>query len=109
MTEPSTEDQVFRALADPRRRAIFEALSEHGEQPVLQLVERFDISQPAVSQHLRTLREAGLVRARREGRLTYYEVDPEGLAPLVDWIAHYRAFWTERLHALATLLEEMDR
>ena len=60
------------------------------------LTARFDISQPAVSQHLATLRHAGLVRNRREGRLVYYRVDPRGLTPLVDWIAHYRAFWTER-------------
>ncbi len=101
------EDAVFRALADPNRRAIFERLT-HGEAAVRDLTARFDISQPAVSQHLAALRGAGLVAERREGRLVYYRVEPKGLRPLVDWIAHYQSFWLERLDALQALLEEMD-
>jgi DNA-binding transcriptional ArsR family regulator len=101
------EDTVFRALADPSRRAIFERLTR-GEAAVKHLTARFDISQPAVSQHLATLRSAGLVSERREGRLVYYRVDPHGLRPLVDWIAHYQAFWRERLDRLRALLKEMD-
>ena len=101
------EDAVFRALADPSRRAIFERLTR-GEAAVKDLTARFDISQPAVSQHLATLRGAGLVCERREGRLVYYRVEPKGLRPLVDWIAHYQAFWRERLDRLQALLEEMD-
>ena len=66
------------------------------------------ISQPAVSQHLATLRDAGLVDGRREGRCVYYRVQPEGLAPLVDWIAHFRAFWTDRLGRLEQLLDTLD-
>jgi len=83
------EDIVFRALADPSRRAIFERLTR-GEAPVKDLTARFDISQPAVSQHLAALRSAGLVSERREGRLVYYRVEPEGLRPLIDWIAETR-------------------
>lgn len=102
-----TQDAVFRALADPSRRAIFERLT-HGEAAVKDLTARFEISQPAVSQHLAALRTAGLVRERKEGRLVYYRVEPKGLKPLVDWIAHYQAFWTERVDQLAKLLEEME-
>ncbi len=86
------EDAIFRALADPSRRAIFESLAG-GEAAVKELTARFEISQPAVSQHLATLRGAGLVSERREGRLVYYRIEPEGLRPLIDWIAHYQAFW----------------
>ncbi len=102
-----TEQAVFRALADPSRRAIFERLTR-GEAAVKDLTACFDISQPAVSQHLAALRRASLVKERREGRLVYYRVQPKGLRPLVDWIAHYQAFWQERLGRLETLLKEMD-
>jgi DNA-binding transcriptional ArsR family regulator len=101
------ETRIFQALADPSRRAIFESLTR-GEVPVKDLTARFRISQPAVSQHLATLKAAGLVNARREGRCVYYRVDPRGLAPLIDWIAHYRAFWTDRVGRLERLLERMD-
>ncbi len=102
------ENRIFQALADPSRRAIFESLT-HGEAAVKALTARFDISQPAVSQHLAALKEAGLVTGRREGRCVYYRVEPRGMKPLVDWIAHYRAFWTERVGRLERLLEKMDR
>ena len=69
---------------------------------------RFDISQPAVSQHLAALRNAGLVKERRDGRLVYYRVNPKGLKPLINWIAHYQAFWLERIDRLKALLEEME-
>jgi DNA-binding transcriptional ArsR family regulator len=101
------EDRVFHALADPSRRAILASLTQ-GEVAVRDLTARFDISQPAVSQHLAILREAGLVHGRREGRCVYYRVDPRGMKPLVDWMAHYRAFWTERVGRLERLLEGMD-
>jgi DNA-binding transcriptional ArsR family regulator len=100
-------NEIFQALADPSRRAIFESLTR-GEVAVNDLTARFDISQPAVSQHLATLKKAGLVRARREGRRIYYRVQPSGMKPLIDWIAHYRAFWTEHVARLERLLETMD-
>jgi DNA-binding transcriptional ArsR family regulator len=102
-----TRDGVFRALADPSRRGIFERLTG-GEAAVKDLTARFGISQPAISQHLAALREAGLVKARREGRLVYYAVEPHGLSPLLDWLSQYQAFWKERLDRLTELLKEVD-
>src|SRR3954471_4408749 len=104
----ASQDRVFHALADPSRRAIFESLTR-GEAAVTELTSRFEISQPAVSQHLAALRDAGLVSGRREGRRIYYRVEPRGMKPLIDWIAHYRAFWTEHVDRLEQLLEKMDR
>ena len=101
------QNRIFQALADPSRRAIFESLAR-GEAAVKDLTARFDISQPAVSQHLATLKDAGLVNGRREGRCVYYRVAPRGVKPLIDWIAHYRAFWTEHVDLLEQLLEKMD-
>ena len=103
----AAEDKIFQALADPSRRAIFESLTR-GEAMVKDLTARFDISQPAVSQHLANLKDAGLVNGRREGRCVYYCVEPRGMKPLLDWIAHYRAFWTEHMGRLEQLLENMD-
>src|SRR5688572_9310239 len=101
------EGKIFQALADPSRRAIFELLTR-GEAAVKDLTARFDISQPAVSQHLAALKDAGLVNGRREGRHVYYRVEPRGMKPLIDWIAYYRAFWTEHVDRLEQLLEKMD-
>jgi DNA-binding transcriptional ArsR family regulator len=102
------DDAVFRALADPSRRAIFERLSR-GEAAVKELTARFSISQPAVSQHLGALRKAGLVSERRDGRLVYYRINPQGLRPLIDWLTHYQAFWPERIDRLHALLKELDQ
>ena len=101
------QNKIFHALADPSRRAIFESLTR-GEAAVKDLTARFDISQPAVSQHLATLKDAGLVKGRRDGRRVYYRVEPSGMKPLIDWITYYRAFWTERVGRLERLLEKMD-
>jgi DNA-binding transcriptional ArsR family regulator len=106
-TAAMAEHKIFQALADPSRRAIFESLTR-GEVAVNELTARFDISQPAVSQHLAALKDAGLVDRRREGRHVFYRVDPRGMKPLIDWIAHYRAFWTDRVGRLERLLEKMD-
>jgi DNA-binding transcriptional ArsR family regulator len=100
------EHRIFQALADPSRRAIFESLCR-GEAAVKDLTARFAISQPAVSQHLAALKDAGLVKGRRDGRRVYYRVNPRGIKPLIDWITHYRAFWTEHLGRLETLLGRM--
>lgn len=72
------------------------------------LTAQFKISQPAISQHLAMLKHAGLVRDRRAGRCAYYRVEPRGMKPLIDWIAHYRAFWAEHVDRLERLLEELD-
>ena len=103
----AAENRIFQALADPSRRAIFASLTR-GEAAVKDLTARFDISQPAVSQHLTALRDAGLVHRRSQGRCVYYRVRPRGMKPLIDWIAHYRAFWTEHVDRLEQLLEKMD-
>ena len=106
-TAVAAEDKMFYALADPSRRAIFKSLMR-GESAVKDLTARFEISQPAVSQHLAALKDAGLVIGRREGRCVYYRVEARGLKPLIDWIAHYRVFWTEHVERLEQLLEKMD-
>jgi DNA-binding transcriptional ArsR family regulator len=102
-------DAVFRSLADPTRRAIFERLSRGGEQTVWMLTDHAGVSQPAVSKHLAILKLAGLVRDRREGRETHYSAEPKALAPLIDWIGLYAAFWGERFDRLESLLKRMDQ
>ncbi|MBK9644586.1 MAG: winged helix-turn-helix transcriptional regulator [Deltaproteobacteria bacterium] len=101
------EDKLFQALADSSRRAILQSLTQ-GEAAVRDLTARFDLSQPAISQHLAVLKDAGLVVSRREGRLVYYRVEPEGMRPLFDWLTHYRFFWSERATRLEQLLDRMD-
>ena len=101
------ETRIFQALADPSRRAIFEWITR-GEVGVSDLTARFTISQPAVSQHLAALNAAGLVVGRREGRRVFYRVEPRGMKPLIDWIAHYRSFWPQHVDQLEQLLEKMD-
>ena len=105
---PSVADNLFRALADPTRRAIFERLTRDGEQTVHALTARAGVSQPMVSKHLSALRRARLVRPRRHGRETHYHARPEALAPLVDWIAHYSDFWQDKFDRLGELLKRMD-
>jgi DNA-binding transcriptional ArsR family regulator len=105
----AARDNVFRALADPTRRAIFEHLSRDGEQTVHALTYRAGISQPAVSKHLTVLKRAKLVRFRHEGRETHYSAQPRALAPLVDWMSVYGAFWRDRLDRLEDVLERMDK
>ncbi len=105
---PVPADSVFKALADPTRRAIFERLALDGEQTVHALTQRAGISQPAVSKHLTILKRASLVRHRHQGRETHYSAQPQALAPLVDWMAHYAAFWRDRIDRLEALLERMD-
>jgi DNA-binding transcriptional ArsR family regulator len=102
-------DEVFRALADPTRRAIFERLARDGEQTVHALTDQAGVSQPAVSKHLRVLKQAMLVADRREGRETHYSAQPLALAPLRDWVSLYGAFWNERFDALESLLKRMDQ
>ena len=102
-------DNLFRALADPTRRALFEEMIRHGEQTVHALTRYAGVSQPAVSKHLTVLRRAKLVRHRREGRETHYRAQPNALAPMVNWLNLYGAFWRERFDQLENLLERMDK
>lgn len=102
-----TAPDVFRALSDPTRRAVYERLGE-GELTVSALTANFDVSQPAISQHLAALKSAGLVDERREGRNVYYRIEPQGLEPLIGWIERHRAFWPERIDRLRDVLKRMD-
>ena len=99
---------VFRALADPTRRGLFETLCQGGEATVVALTRTAGVSQPAVSKHLRQLREAGLVTDRPDGRQTHYRARIEALAPLVDWTGRQAAFWERKLDGLEDLLKRMD-
>src|SRR6201996_8364353 len=101
-------NHVFKALSDPTRRAIFEGLTRDGEQTVHALPRRAGISQPAVSKHLTVLKRAKLVGHRRDGRETHYRAEPDALAPMVDWLRDYGAFWRDRFDRLESLLERMD-
>jgi DNA-binding transcriptional ArsR family regulator len=98
----------MKTLADPTRRAVFERIAQGGEVAATGLVRGSKVSQPAISQHLRALREAGLVTERRDGREIRYRIASNGLAPLVDWLGHYQAFWQERFANLDKLLKETE-
>ncbi len=103
------QDTLFRTLADPTRRALFERLCREGEQTVGTLTAGAGISQPAVSKHLGLLKQAGLVRDRQDGRRTHYSADVAALAPLVDWTRTMQGFWEGRFDALEDLLSRMDQ
>jgi DNA-binding transcriptional ArsR family regulator len=105
----TTANALFSSLADPTRRALFERLSRDGEQTVRALTDRAGVSQPAVSKHLAVLKRTGLVRDRRAGRQTHYSAQPQGLAPLVDWMSLYGAYWRDRFDELESLLNRMDQ
>jgi len=105
----AASDLLFRALGDPTRRGLFERLARGEVLTVAALTSRAGVSQPAVSKHLGVLRRAGLVEARPQGRETRYRVRPEGLAPLLGWMARYAQFWDGRFDALEDLLKRMDR
>jgi DNA-binding transcriptional ArsR family regulator len=98
---------VFEVLAEPNRRRILELLRER-ERPVGELVGALSVSQPAVSKHLRVLRDAGLVEARTDAQRRVYRVRTEPLRELDDWLAPYRALWRERLADLEHHLDAMD-
>lgn len=102
-------DQLFRTLADPTRRALFEWLCRDGEQTVGALTIRAGVSQPAVSKHLAVLKQAGLVRDRQEGRQSHYSARPKALAPLIDWTSQMGGFWESRFDDLENLLKRMDQ
>lgn len=105
----NTPDALFRTLADPTRRAIFERLCRDGEQTVAALTARAGVSQPAVSKHLGLLKAAGLVLDRPEGRQTHYRAQLGALAPLVDWTSRMTGFWQSRFDDLEDLLKRMDQ
>ena len=105
----NASDTLFRTLADPTRRALFERLCHDGEQTVGALTARAGVSQPAVSKHLGVLKQAGLVRDRHEGRQTHYSAQLSALSPLIDWTSQMTGFWEARFDALEDLLKRMDQ
>ena len=109
MAVSSAKSDVFFAIADPTRRSMLLRLAREGERSVTELVAPFSISQPAVSKHLRCLREARLVRSRTAGRLRLYEIEAERLRQVQDWISEVEKFWDERLDALGSYLDKRKR
>ena len=101
-------DTVMRTLADPTRRAVFERIVYAREISVADLTEGSGVTQSAISQHLGSLKRAGLVIDRAQGRNVFYSADPRGLEPLADWMGHYGVFWRKRFADLRTLLKELD-
>jgi DNA-binding transcriptional ArsR family regulator len=106
---PDAHDMLFRTLADPTRRAIFERLCRAGEQTVGALTAQAGISQPAVSKHLRVLKQAGLARDRHQGRETHYRAEVGALGLLIDWTSEMKGFWERRFDGLEDLLKRMDQ
>jgi DNA-binding transcriptional ArsR family regulator len=106
---PDRHDILFRSLADPTRRALFERLCREGEQTVGALTARSGVSQPAVSKHLGVLKQAGLVHDRHEGRQTHFSAQLGALAPLIDWTSQMAGFWQSRFDHLEDLLKRMDQ
>jgi DNA-binding transcriptional ArsR family regulator len=105
----NAHDVLFKTLADPTRRAIFEQLCRQGEQTVGALTVQAGISQPAVSKHLVVLKQAGLVRDRHEGRQTLCSAQIGALSPLMDWTSQIAGFWEARFDHLEDLLKRMDQ
>lgn len=105
MQSQNRTDRVFYAVSDPIRRKLLDELSD-SEQTVDTLARPFKVSRPAISQHLGILRDAGLVKARRDGRHRYYRLRADGLRYVYDWVAQYERFWQKKLMALGRFLDE---
>jgi DNA-binding transcriptional ArsR family regulator len=103
----TAQDDVFAAIASPVRRELLDTL-RGGPRSVGDLAAAFPISRPAISQHLRVLRTAGLVHEVRTGRENRYRLDAAPLRRVTDWVGHYEAFWSGRLGALRTLLDGQE-
>jgi DNA-binding transcriptional ArsR family regulator len=108
MPDAASLNDVMRALADPTRRSVYERIAGAEEISVADLTRGSGVSQSAVSQHLKSLKQAGLVAERPEGRNVYYRAQPDGLMPLADWMGDYSVFWRERFDALRALMKEID-
>jgi len=104
-----TQDMLFRTLADPTRRAIFERLCRDGGQTVVAITADAGVSQPAVSKHLAVLKRAGLVRYKPDGRQTRYSAEIKALRPLLDWTSEMASFWDGKFDLLEDLLKRMDQ
>jgi DNA-binding transcriptional ArsR family regulator len=105
MARPNIQWDVYKAIADDNRRIVLDILAR-GPQPVSAILVRVELSQPALSQHLKILRDVGLVQQRRQGRERIYSLNPKPLKEVSNWIDHYQKFWTEKLAALGEHLEK---
>ena len=105
----NAHDLLFKTLADPTWRGLFERLCREGELTVGALTSQAGVSQPAVSKHLGVLKQAGLVRDRHEGRQAHYSAQLGALAPLTDWTNQMAGFWENRFDDLEDLLKRMDQ
>jgi DNA-binding transcriptional ArsR family regulator len=108
MLKTNEFDSVLRALADPTRRGLFERVTAADEITVGDLTQGSGVSQGAVSQHLKALKQAGLVSERPEGRKVFYRANPQGLEPMLEWMTRYAVFWSQRLDVLERLLRQED-
>ena len=109
MTQSTAIDAVLRTLADPTRRAVFERIVGSNEITVVELTRGSGVTQGAISQHLKSLKKAGLVAERPEGRNVFYRAEPNGLVPLIDWTSQMAGFWQNRFDDLEDLLKRMDQ
>jgi DNA-binding transcriptional ArsR family regulator len=109
MPRPAAAEDVFRAVADPTRRAVLEMLGRRPELPVTELAGELEVGLPMLSRHLAVLRSAGLVAERRLGRQRLYRLRPEPLRELYDWAALFSGFWDERIGNLRTYLANQAR
>jgi DNA-binding transcriptional ArsR family regulator len=98
---------VFQAISDPTRRGLLDLIA-HGSQPVKVLAQEFAMTRPAISQHLRVLAEAGLIVEKKVGREHHYQLQPEPLSYVHDWVQQYEQFWQGRLEFLGKHLDEME-
>lgn len=99
-------DTIFAALANPTRRELLRLLHDEGAQPVQSLADHFAMQRPSISEHLKVLREAGLVSEQKQGRQRYYRLQGPPLQAIHHWLAPYEQFWQDRLTNLETLLAE---
>jgi DNA-binding transcriptional ArsR family regulator len=104
LSRPLADSDIFQAVADPTRRAILDRL-QAGPAPVNSLADGFPQSRPAISKHLRILKDSGLVSEQRQGRERVYRLDPDRLSEIADWLLTYRDFWQTSLNRLKQKLE----
>src|SRR5919106_5400450 len=109
MARAATTADAFNAIAEPRRRAILDALADAAERSVNELVDLLGLNQPQVSKHLRVLREVGAVDVREDGRRRLYRLNGQALKPIHDWVKGYERSWEERFEQLDFVLEELKQ
>ncbi|MEV4315201.1 metalloregulator ArsR/SmtB family transcription factor [Actinocrispum sp. NPDC049592] len=103
-----SDDEVFAALASPVRREVLRILLVGGAQPVQALAEHFEMRRPSLSEHLKVLKDAGLVSEQKQGRFRYYSLEAAPLHDLTEWLSPYEQFWRQKLRGLRDLLDEED-